>query len=129
MRRFAFLLPVLLAGCAGQLAGSLGGISGSLGQLEQAKVAIVTAPLAGCVSEIQQAKMLLNMMETGTPAIPVSPNVPPIITAPPQTPASPAQPPSVVPAPSGASPIVTPSQTLRRRSAAHPSMANLGPQE
>jgi hypothetical protein len=99
------LLPLIASGCGLQgglqLAGSQ--TPGALAEIEQLKTAVVTAPLAGCVSIVQQAAGQLNALATGQPAIPVQPvpisptPAPPVLVAPSPTPAPPTPPVVVTP--------------------------------
>jgi hypothetical protein len=110
------LVAAILSGCAGTASLSAIGAQapGALAEIEQLKTAVVTAPLAGCVSVVQQASTLLNSLRMGTPAIPISvAPAPPILIVPPPASTTPivASPtPVSVPPPttSGTSPIVTP---------------------
>ncbi len=97
---WASLVVAVLSGCAGTASLSALGSQapGALAEIEQLKTAVVTAPLAGCVSIVQQASTLLNSLRVGTPAIPISvAPVPPILVVPPPTPVATIPAPVMVP--------------------------------
>lgn len=95
MRVDVCLLVLALGGCSAS--GALQGLQTAgqvtptvLGEIEQLKTAVATAPVAGCVSLLQQVQMQMNSLAKGTPGIPVSPNPPPppILSTPPILPPS-----------------------------------------
>lgn len=73
MRKLMVLASIwALGGCAAQGAlSALGQAPAALNDLEQIKVGLVTAPIAGCVSLLQSTQAQLNNLQTGTPGLPM----------------------------------------------------------